>query len=880
MAVEAASQTFGDESPNRRPTAFTLRDVSISSAMKIPSDDRGLEVILDLKTHDVFGETWCTFEVSSISTVDGAWTNHCAGSIIAHSSGTTPMSRLPRLARPSDPRHLDAKKWYHAFFKMGLGYGTTFQGISNLASNPWNSVVTADISLKPTEGTFTGSESPYVLHPASIDACHQLGIISGFGGHITTAHHGFVPVYIKKLAICQPDEEGATSALATCHSRRMGVRGLHAQIQLTSDSGALLLDIEDLRCISYGGNDEPNKLEIFKNVPYRKLVWRPDLSYMSNQTAQYLFPPTTKSDLKLVSTIESLNCLSAYLVVEIAERYTSKIGKLNAPSYVEKFISWIKESASDASVPFTSIARGQSNSERMHTIFELVDELQDNLIAVLMKRIFDHIDEILVGTTSGLDVALEGGLLRKVYSSSLGIATAYPQMAQLLDLLAHKNPNMNIIEIGAGTGSATRVAMDTLNGRESRRYNRYTYTDVSNAFFTAAAAEFTDCAGMAYKLLDAQQSALDQGFQPIYDLVLASQSIHTVRDIPGALRNIRRLLKPSGKLLIVETVQPSLVHGLAFGSLPDYWVGTDSHSMRSPFMDTAHWNEALVHCGFSGVDVELLDHSPPYNIASTMISTALHECSSIHATEIADTNTLWLVCSPDYQHIALKVTEVAERHLSTILIDPSELGTIPCSARIIWFVNLRCFTSISVEDELAKLQHMVRSANSMLWVTNSDITHGKDASGSILNGLIRVISGENPDLRCATVDVDTRPEECSPALVEFLLGLEEQLQGTQDGIPRDREFVWKHGCAHISRIVAEDFLNEQFELAHHPNPTMRQVPIVDQKPLAVAFEKTGILNSLYFKEDDMFCLPVPDGYIEVKTEAIGLNWKVCIMKWS
>lgn len=52
-----------------------------------------------------------------------------------------------------------------------------------------------------------------------------------------------------------------------------------------------------------------------------------------------------------------------------------------------------------------------------------------------------------------------------------------------MDLLAHKKSDMNIIEVGAGTGSTTSIVLDTLyqqgKHRGSPRFSRYDFTDIS-----------------------------------------------------------------------------------------------------------------------------------------------------------------------------------------------------------------------------------------------------------------------------------------------------------------------------------------------------------------------------------------------------------------
>lgn len=83
----------------------------------------------------------------------------------------------------------------------------------------------------------------------------------------------------------------------------------------------------------------------------------------------------------------------------------------------------------------------------------------------MIKRIYDALPKIFSNETSGLQVALEDNLLAELYVSGLGISDVYPQFLRLLDLLAHKNPRMSIIEVGGRTGGATRSVLEELAGR-------------------------------------------------------------------------------------------------------------------------------------------------------------------------------------------------------------------------------------------------------------------------------------------------------------------------------------------------------------------------------------------------------------------------------
>ena len=68
------------------------------------------------------------------------------------------------------------------------------------------------------------------------------------------------------------------------------------------------------------------------------------------------------------------------------------------------------------------------------------------------------------------------------------------QLGTYLDLLAHQNPQMRILEVGAGTGSMTDIVLGYLGRGDDnpteRRYSQWDYTDISRSFFGEAQDTF------------------------------------------------------------------------------------------------------------------------------------------------------------------------------------------------------------------------------------------------------------------------------------------------------------------------------------------------------------------------------------------------------
>ncbi|KAA8649427.1 class I SAM-dependent methyltransferase [Aspergillus tanneri] len=111
---------------------------------------------------------------------------------------------------------------------------------------------------------------------------------------------------------------------------------------------------------------------------------------------------------------------------------------------------------------------------------------------------------------------------------------------------------MSILEIGAGTGSATKKVISTIG----RRFASYTFTDISSGFFDNARELFSSYEDyMLFKVLDAEKDIVSQGFsEHSYHLIIASFVLHATSKLEHTLSNIRRLVKPGVYLVMLEAI--------------------------------------------------------------------------------------------------------------------------------------------------------------------------------------------------------------------------------------------------------------------------------------------------------------------------------------
>ncbi|MCJ1377213.1 hypothetical protein MMC17_000305 [Xylographa soralifera] len=875
MAVEAMSQIFQETANASEIAGFTFRSVAINSTLQVPDDEFGVETILNMQavtlTTSKISEKWYEFKISSV--MSDAWTEHCHGTICAE---TVRQDRESEFVIHDESKTVDSAGWYDCFSTVGLGYGPTFQGLTKIRADPRETRATATVALHSTRDSVKGGESPYPLHPATLDTCLQLALIACHAGQIENVRKAFVPIVVDNLSIWvpQPEDEIAEYGYGQASGELRGLRGAYGRTQLFGQSGRTLMDLKELRCVSYDGSSGSSNTESVRS-PYLRLVWKPDISSMTRDQADELFPPTTDAR-KLRPIFEKSDKLSAYIIVQFFRLNCNLLDKTN-PQHLQMFLAWIQrcvKSAEAGTLPYGREALHSTSGERATVIRELSDELGDIVEVKLVKRIYDNLPKIFTNETSGLQVALQDNLLNELYVSGIGISGGYPQFVRIIDLIAHKNPTMKVIEVGGGTGGATRLLMNTLGGRtQYKRYKQYCFTDVTTSFLSAAEEEFADCTGLVYDTLDIEKDPTDQGFNDDYDLVVASQVLHATTIITETIRNTRRLLTPGGKMVLLELTRVHLGTGLVLGTLPDYWKGVEDGRLDSPLLTKSQWDEVLQHNGFSGIDILLNDHHGDISMASVIVTTAV-EPQIPRLIEPRTRPSIILVHRTKATKLSSSIASLAQKKGIDVSYSSLVGATIPNSARVIVLADLEGVTLPSiVEAEFEGLKEVFRKASSLLWVSRGGLIAGTDANSALMVGLMRSITTESAQTRLLCIDLEPGFENNGSTTAEIVLSKEIALQNTDKALSFDGEYVQRNGLLHVSRLMPDKPLNQRFLEQEGLTKATKGVSLESQHALGLGFDQPGLLSSLFFKEDPEFYSPLKDDWVEIETKAVGLNVK-------
>ncbi|KAI1389028.1 polyketide synthase [Hypoxylon trugodes] len=866
MAVEVASQVYSESNYTRLPQGFLLSNVIFNTMLRIPEDDYGVEVITSL---DLTEGTYMSFSITSVSRDNEQWSECCSGRIRVYN----------RIREPSvepavgvDARLLDTGVWYRTFANVGLQYGPSFRGLHTVRADPVRKLAAGEVALDAAKEENVGEKaSRYALHPASLDSILQLGLIACHGGQIDLVKSAYLPTRIEEMYL-QSNISGSTG-IASATGDLRGLRGAYANLRMRNDSGDVAMTITQLCCTRHGETSLASSLNTKFAAPVTRLTWKPDIRTMNNSQAAVIFqtPPKNANQTHLFDVFDRLCNL---IVAEIFDTYVSGQVLPNTSEDINYFTSWVRQRMADQTA-YMLEAKTLSKSERQNKLAEIVRETDCYAEVRIAKQVFENIGDILHGNKSGLDVVVESGLLTSLYEEGVFMTGAYTQVHRLFQSIAYVEPHLHILEIGAGTGGATRVIMEALTGPNGiKHYSHYTFTDISKGFLSAAHESLSSHQDMEFSILDIEEDPLANGFQPIYDLVVASECLHATSCIIKTLENCRKLLKPNGRLVLVENIRTVTGYGLVLGTLPGYWSGISDGRIESPFLSLEGWDMSLKAAGFSGTDIVLNDHPAPYATTCTIMSTSVPVDDINTNFHEPEAEVLFLYGKNEPEFLIPLTKEFERRQVKLKPTRFATYGSVPLCPRIIAFLDAGA-PFINGDDNFIEIfQDIIRNVSTMICVTSCGIVKGFDPSAGVAAGLLRIIGTENPTAKFQFIDIDPDSDPRDPNLAESIVNQELSLQEIDADTRIEREYVWQQGCLWASRIVPDNKMRNYYEIIETPANRTEMLSYDCNEPVRADFETPGILTSLYFKPDEESWKPLPaDDWVQIKVAAIGLNWK-------
>lgn len=922
MVTEAMKQLFQLRKTPGRFRNINFRNATFAKPVMLHEDgakaNREVELQLTISpSRQHAGSPWQYWRVLSYDSQNESWIENCSGLVSSDSDtaearvevegvqGATDdgLGHLTKAAaiemlrntQANSTVQIDAATMYRELAASGNEYGPSFQGMKEIHAGECCGlarVVVGDIeSMMP--GQYM---QPHVIHPSVFDSMLQLEAVV-FRRECTIAP--IMPVMLGEISIsADMDTSPGAEIFVALHLSPEGQRaatGEFCAYQKQSDGTFRpVVTGSEIRTQAVGDVDSKDSLR--QKMSYRTEL-EPDVDhitqtdFMDHVSRLSLFDVGCGTVSKYPAEEQlHLNDQVATIFIRRAVNHMRENNISTACNpHLSKLLNWMIEwDRSKAGQILENIA-----PEDEAKIIEQASS--DNIIGLTLSRLGEKYLEIFTGKADSLELLVQDDVLGRLYSEYTVFNSHYTQMSEYMHALVYKDPNMKFLEIGAGTGGATMPLLEKIERNGRLLSSGYTYTDISAGFFERARDKFGKWAGqMDFKTLDISRDPLEQGYTAqTFDVIVASIVLHATPQMDVTIMNARKLLKPGGRIVLMELTQLSAAHNAIFGTLEGWWMSQDGRK-DGPLLTVPEWDSLLRRHGFSGTDLAIPAHTGRSSDISTVI------VSRVISTENTGD-------SQDVRSLSLATELAASVHLGHPGASQAAFGDAICVAlgkkgvqcnQTAWGetdANKPVIVIDSAEHPLLldptqksfeEVKSLLLHRKNILWVSFHESSSSAETAAlkNMVNGMARVIRREDPALRLITVDVQDEFElfEASELgrtvqmLTEIALSSFWPISGADR--TEELEYAICGGKLNIPRVIPDDRFARYMD-SRNPSQESGVTSLVECKyldkirPLVFDVQVPGLLNTIRFVDNEKMAEPLGPDQIEMQVRAHGLNFK-------
>ncbi|KAK6852913.1 hypothetical protein PG995_011464 [Apiospora arundinis] len=831
IAGEAVSQHL-----NAHKDGYTVREVHIGSAMLLRSDSP-TELITTLRPKMLSAKLdskWFEFAVSSHNGSD--WVKHCWGLVI---SGRPSSSSACGQAPETFTRKVSTPRWYKTMSRVGLNYGPRFRGLSDI-----NASVTENKSSTWVVDRQEVTESQYAIHPSTLDAIFQSSTVAQTRGIYRQLTKLSLPTYIDEFYV------GA----APSHKIHVNTHVRNTQSSANGYvGGELVCALKGLRWtpLDNGISADPWPPQA------EHIQWLPDFDFADAAqlvTSDYVLKPHL--------------ALAERLFVLCAASLRKQLESIQpAQPHFHRYKAWLEGQIERMSKPGFPAVEDSAELMRLdddkaaHLMQQILEQGRSQPFWPFVEtvwRCYTNMADILEGRRDFLEIVVEDNLLHQLYDWTNQVC----RVDKLFQLMGNTQPQLRVLEIGAGTGGFTSKVLEGLRSSFGERlYLSYTYTDISSGFFVQAQERFKDHAGMQYKVLDICRSPVEQGFEPGgYDLVIASNCLHATPVLTQTLKHCLQLLQPDGRLFLQELSPITQGFNFTMGLFSGWWLGAEGDGrVDKPFISPEEWDVKLREAGFAGIDSVSFDGKRPYHMNANIIARPAER------KEEAGPGRITLLTHCDELGPLARETRQLLRSAG-YGIDQCVWGRQlpPTNQDVVSFLDveggqgplLKDISEESWSDWLKLVETLTESV--VLWLSLPAQVRCSNPHQAQMLGVARTMRAELA-MDFATMELEHTGEGAASAVTSVLGKIRRSRRAKQGDVDPDLEYAWFEGTIHLSRFHWFPVQEALAETAARP----------DTKRLVVG--QLGMLQSLQWRGYRLDALE-PD-QVRIRTTTTAMNFK-------
>ena len=226
----------------------------------------------------------------------------------------------------------------------------------------------------------------------------------------------------------------------------------------------------------------------------------------------------------------------------------------------------------------------------------------------LIGRCHEHAMDFVTGRKTGLTTVFargDLGLWQSVHSVDKVMSIYADMVAPVFKSIVR--PRMCVMEVGGGVGAVLQRCVPML---DQFNVDRYYFTDLGQSFVQAAQRAYGGDRRLSFAVIDLDLPLRDQGLAAdSLDVVIAVNVLHAVKRIRFSLRELHRVLKTNGYLILSEGSPPDRLRrwrlDVVFAFLRGWWnVSTEPPwRLRPGFLLPGQWKHALLECHYDPVEL-------------------------------------------------------------------------------------------------------------------------------------------------------------------------------------------------------------------------------------------------------------------------------------
>ncbi|KAK2624708.1 hypothetical protein QTJ16_005901 [Diplocarpon rosae] len=869
MAIEAVRLLTDATETSIR--GYSLRDIEILNALTIMDSPTGVEIQFSLRPcseKELEYQGWYEFGVCSVGE-EGSWVEHCKGFVSAETVAKN-QAGLDKLET----------KWLHSknFFTPGLKVKDVdpeyvFAGLREMTLEHDKAITTFNIGSAVTPIASDINEA-YVVHPTTLDSIFQAFYVCI--PEKTRENALVVPRSIRSIFVPKDIERKAGQKLRAftelVKSDRRGAISKAVIASAAQEEPSSFLSIEGF--YTQGIPREALDGDESK-LPHlcAKSTWEPDILHClpSGLRGSWI---SSLSDAELAFE-KNLRRATYHLIHDAVLQLEGKQTLTWKPHQVLLY-NWMKtvvEQGQSNKLAAGSKSWAKSSRGIKQRIFD--DLASENAAGALVFRIGSSLVEIIQGEVSSLDL-IDNDLLQRYYQEAPARKRTFKHLKNTIELYAAKYPGANVLEIGAGPGVVTAIALDGFATKSTpgsgSLLGHYDFTDSSDTLFEDVKQKLGSWGSLIdFKKLDINLDPNGQSFLPgSYDLIISSLPLRRTKDLVRVLDNIRRLLKPLGKLILLETTQDRISTHLLFGTLYGPALGKGETDLEiSPNLSTENWDKILKSTGFTGVELEVGDcENLEFQSESILVSTAASETTHPQLATIVYTDSY----PPETWTTELVQSISANIGAATTIQSLEELEVKDDTLYIFTPEMTKPFLDTLDSPSFEKLKRVLVDGLGVLWLSCSSTIDAAEPLYAQAQGLFRTMKQEDSSKRYVQLDFDMSREAWSSDKIGHICHvLKQSFNYSIESGNIEWEYAVKDSVLYVPRFYP-DVIHDRLSSEVKASSSSQLEPFSQPgRDLVWAPSSSGLLSDLHFTEQAE--LELPDGFVELESKAYGLNFR-------